>query len=823
MDEGERMPVRLVQENGDTISLDATSIDIVVERIQSNFAIPLFDAKRMGIDLNQANVSIEVQGILSDDLGQTASAKAVASLDFNQPQSIVNHLGGVNIGGGNPALLTTSSFNTGGGGIIIGNPPMDARDLGNDILKRWDNKYIDFPLAYWTDAGQGLNNPVTAGLQLWLKADSITGVASGDAVSTWPDSSGSGRNATQSTPNKKPVFSNTGVGPASVFFDGLGELMEVEHEPFFNTEEFTVFCVAKSNGTGTQPVFSSVEGATGSNNANGFAVVMDLSNKKAIGFWNEGGATDNVTSGANTVLNNAAQIISYTMDDTTGDAQANIATVFVDGNQETQKTSSVGYNPNTAGDLKIGVIGNDFFKGEICEILIYNTVLSDTDREQVEGYLSYKWGITLVNGHTHEDNGYGLASSIRVKFDASIVASRQEPYCFLNTQRGTGMTVSSGGGSTTLTVTGSAPNQWLEPTENLRPQRLRFKRVDDNVLDSNGSPLYATVLTATSTQITVRYDTPGTVANGDKVFIAELPNHTESRHGAPLLIIPIQNADTFNENAAPEKAVGPSFPTYEDGSARDNDTGTERTDEYLAWLLSTALTNPGILLGRAVDASGNTSLAHAFAITVGESQNGHQCRLTITQQYASSLGQLSNSIVTSLGLGQMPVTQGFSGGKSGTAGSRSGRAPKSGGDKAQDLLGILANSNNYVSNPDINFATDFIKGGTDFINNQINPPEYTGDYIRGIQIPYLSHQTKGKNSLDSHVAQRNFFLTTEGSTAGKLSSINTEHASRLFSHGQEGHLKNGISGLVVDAVIHREAEMKAYDFSLQFMAADIIL
>jgi len=220
---------------------------------------------------------------------------------------------------------------------------------------------------------------------------------------------------------------------------------------------------------------------------------------------------------------------------------------------------------------------------------------------------------------------------------------------------------------------------------------------------------------------------------------------------------------------------------------------------------------------------GNKSLAHAFAITTGESYSGHQCRLTITQQYASSLGQLSNSIITSLGVGQMPVTQGFSGGKSGTAGSRSGRAPKSGGDKAQDLLGILANSNNYVSNPDINFATDFIKAGTDFIANQVLRPEYTGDYIRGIQIPYLSHQTKGKNSLDSHVAQRNFFLTTEGSTAGKLSSINTEHASRLFSHGQEGHLKNGISGLVVDAVIHREAEMKAYDFSLKFMAADIIL
>ena len=49
MADGERVPVRLVQENGNTISLDATSIDIVVERQQSAFGIPLADAKKMAM------------------------------------------------------------------------------------------------------------------------------------------------------------------------------------------------------------------------------------------------------------------------------------------------------------------------------------------------------------------------------------------------------------------------------------------------------------------------------------------------------------------------------------------------------------------------------------------------------------------------------------------------------------------------------------------------------------------------------------------------------------------------------------------------------
>jgi len=73
------------------------------------------------------------------------------------------------------------------------------------------------------------------------------------------------------------------------------------------------------------------------------------------------------------------------------------------------------------------------------------------------------------------------------------------------------------------------------------------------------------------------------------------------------------------------------------------------------------------------------------------------------------------------------------------------------------------------------------------------------------------------------VAQRNFFLTTEGNTSDKISTANKRHASQLFSHYHEGSLKNGISGLVTDFNVHRDAEMKAYEFSLKFSAADIIL
>ena len=110
-DEGERMPIRLVQENGDTISLDATSIDIVVERVKSNFGIPFYDAKKMGIDLNQAQVVMEIQGVMADDLGQETTSKATATLDLYQPQQVVNWGQPVGGGGGFTSGAVPSTYN----------------------------------------------------------------------------------------------------------------------------------------------------------------------------------------------------------------------------------------------------------------------------------------------------------------------------------------------------------------------------------------------------------------------------------------------------------------------------------------------------------------------------------------------------------------------------------------------------------------------------------------------------------------------------------------------------------------------------------------
>src|SRR5687768_11145672 len=65
-----------------------------------------------------------------------------------------------------------------------------------------------------------------AGLKLWLKADAITGLADGDPVTTWADSSGEGNDFTQGTAGNKPIYKTSILfGLPVVRFDGTDDVL----------------------------------------------------------------------------------------------------------------------------------------------------------------------------------------------------------------------------------------------------------------------------------------------------------------------------------------------------------------------------------------------------------------------------------------------------------------------------------------------------------------------------------------------------------------------------------------------------------------------
>ena len=845
------MPIRLVQENGETISLDATSVDIVVERQASNFGIPFFDAKKMGIDLNQASVAVEIQGVFADETGQEVTSQSQAIIDFYQPQQLISEKANAGKGGGTSGR-EQSLYNkkkaageqTGigvkesgkglgkGGGVGRPGAPLFHPALGSSVLDDWQLKYMDFPVAYWVEQNTVLDNPLKTNLQLWLKGENYS-----QSTGTWTDSSGFNRNATQSTSANRPLPRENGInGNTGVFFDGSNDSLEIPFASNLNTTEFTMFVVARATATGDKPIIDSV--------TNGYGLSLDVqstfANSDFTARWVDAGGADSQDSSAFTIglRRYEGAIFSYIMEDTDSNNTSDKVSIFFNGAGVGTKTSGVDYTPAGSGALRIGYDGSNYFNGDIYEVLIYSSVLSTSDRENIEGYLARKYNLSLIDGKYKGTGRYSNQTEhVRVVFDKRMRGTKQEPYGFLNQRRlatfanGNSLRINQGTPPTTsgssITVDGGDARDWFELTN--RTYKITFSGSSSGSparKTSGGKDYYAIVTAVTETSITVDFsETGGQHVDNDYIIIEAIDygsTNVVSTDVAPVIILPIANADTALKGNISEDAVGPNHPNFTDGSARDTTHGSDitRTDEYIAFLLSKALTSTYMQLGRDIDASSTTPImSNIYSVALSESYNGHNARLTITQKYATSLGQ-KNRIITNLGAGQIPVIQDFSGGKA-------GKKVKSGGDKAQDLLGILANSNNFlnIQNSRSDKINALLEMTTGFVQQTVyDTPDSQGDFIRGLQIPYNSLATKGKDTLDTEVAQRNFFVTTTNArTTDKISTANTRHASRQFSHTAEGHEKNGISGLVADFNMHRDAEMKAYEFSLVFMAADIIL
>ena len=67
-------PIRLVQENGNLIELEAQTMVMTTSRKVGGSAIPLTGSRRIGLDMNVNSAMINVQGIISDDREESGAA-----------------------------------------------------------------------------------------------------------------------------------------------------------------------------------------------------------------------------------------------------------------------------------------------------------------------------------------------------------------------------------------------------------------------------------------------------------------------------------------------------------------------------------------------------------------------------------------------------------------------------------------------------------------------------------------------------------------------------------------------------------------------------
>jgi hypothetical protein len=232
-----------------------------------------------------------------------------------------------------------------------------------------------------------------SGLQLWLDAvDSSSLVLSGSNVTTWIDKSGNGYNATS-------------TGTPTVVSNGINRLQSVSlaGSSYFtgsmNINGTSLTCFAVALTTRSMPNSSSDQRLVSLANTtnvdygrtDGTIALFNQGGSGWIGTWRVSGPI-----AYNAITTNVPFLAVSEYDGTNG-------YLWYNGNAGTLASSS---SSGTFGITKYG-IGNqanptiEYWNGTIAEIIIYNSALSLSQRQQVEGYLAWKWGIQSSLPSTH--------------------------------------------------------------------------------------------------------------------------------------------------------------------------------------------------------------------------------------------------------------------------------------------------------------------------------------------------------------------------------------------------------------------------------------
>ena len=214
-----------------------------------------------------------------------------------------------------------------------------------------------------------------ANLELWFTADKITGLSDGDAVASWPDSSGNSRDATQATSGRRPIYKTSTLnGKPVVRFTAANahRLVSAFSDIAQPTTLFIVYSISANTGTYQRIIDGTVSG------------------KRQNLYWYNNKIGENAGSSLeyNKTIPFSHLILSVLCNGASSQIWGN-GTSQVSGNAGTQVLNGMSIGSYYDGSVQ-------HFNGDIAEIVYYSSALSTTDRQKVEKYLSDKYGIAVA-------------------------------------------------------------------------------------------------------------------------------------------------------------------------------------------------------------------------------------------------------------------------------------------------------------------------------------------------------------------------------------------------------------------------------------------
>jgi hypothetical protein len=219
------------------------------------------------------------------------------------------------------------------------------------------------------------------GLQLWLDASQVVGVDSGAAVSSWPDNSSAGHDATQSSSTNQPTYQPTALnGQPALRFDGVDDYLAVNGAMVSGNQGRTVIWVGRPTVVGNRGVIDLGNGAT---TGGAFMVTPEYGVRVSGGnrLWSTAASTTTPSIGVMSFSGTSTSDVSMWLNGTAlSVASTAVATV---------QTSGAG----TVGAWTLSPAGSNNFAGDLAEILVYDRALSTAERLELEQHLTAKYGL----------------------------------------------------------------------------------------------------------------------------------------------------------------------------------------------------------------------------------------------------------------------------------------------------------------------------------------------------------------------------------------------------------------------------------------------
>jgi len=301
-------------------------------------------------------------------------------------------------------------------------------------------------------------NPTSiTGCSLWLDGADPAGngvvPANGTSITSWVDKSGKGQTITQATTGNRALYT---LGGGLTFTSGMQYPLDTTVFMNIFSIAYTIFVVEKRATNGT--------GFFIGNNAGGGGPLY-------LGY--NGNTTMRFTTAL--VVDMDYTVPGYTGSDVTEPIRiwacrwfgttANLRDTGLNG-QITPQSQAFNLAPSfSGGNQTIGgcVYGN--YVGKMYEMIIFNQAISDLAKQQIEGYLAWKWGLTLSLPSSHPYAlvpSYGVPSLVPNAPAKTTLTYANHPVI----AAGSCALWLDASDSTTITLSGSTITQWKDKSIN---------------------------------------------------------------------------------------------------------------------------------------------------------------------------------------------------------------------------------------------------------------------------------------------------------------------------------------------------------------------